>query len=145
MKSFVVTLAIILPTAAFLSCSCSHHPQPEYNTVIEQEKPQDVVALKRIEVLPDVGHAFIIDLKDGGRIKGVLKVETGKDAHEKVVKLINKSVRPDVVLYEHRPDEKLWVVDLLLHMPECVEDGGCTLRELSLTQWLVEQGLAWGN
>lgn len=143
MKRLIAVLAVLLPMAAFLSCSCSQHPQPEYNTRMKCEKPREVVAAERIEVLPNVGHIFILDLKEGDRIKGILKVETGKDAHERVVKLINKSVRPDVVLYEHRPGEKLWVVDILLHIPECTKDGGCTLKELSLTDWLVKEGLAW--
>jgi hypothetical protein len=110
--------------------------------VVEEPARAKVMALESITVLPDCGHEFVLDLKDSRRIKGMLRVETGKDAHEKVVKLINESIQPEVVLYEHQKEAKVWVVDIRLRHKECVGDS-CTLRELSLTEWLVREGLAW--
>ena len=145
MKRLIAILAALMLGVVLTGCpeSTSQTPIPDYNNRMVPEKPKEVAAVQQIEVVPNSGHEFILDLKDGGRIKGVLLVETGKDAHEKVVKLINKCVQPDVVLYGHDKEKKVWEVDILLHMPECVEGGGCTLKEISLTQWLVEQGLAW--
>jgi len=146
MRRLMAVLVAAALCVIFAGCpkSSSQNPLPEYNAGMDSEQPRDNVgAVERVEVLPNCGHMFILDLKDGERIKGVLKVETGKDAHERVVKLINESVRPDVVLYEHREEEKVWEVDLLLHIPECTDGGGCTLKELSLTKWLIEEGLAW--
>lgn len=133
MQRIFIALALVV---LMNSCSGPKIPFPE---VVNESSKVELVPIEKIEVVSDCGHIFIIDLKDRERIKGVLKVETGKDSHELVIRLINTSIQPVAVLYEHRKEEKLWIVDIILQIP--VDDK--TTKEIYLADWLVKEKLAW--
>jgi hypothetical protein len=136
MKRLAIILLVLGLCVVVPACPRLQSPDSGYNNVMvpPDSSKAKAVGIKQIEVLPNVGHEFILDLATGERIKGVLKVGTGKDAHERVVKLINQSARPEAYLYEYRKGDKVWIVDIKL----C-----CDSKDVSLTSWLVQQGLAW--
>lgn len=141
MKRLFVITSILSIIFAIPGCPTEKVQNSGYN-IIREENKIEIVGVNKITVLSDCGHMFILDLQDGRRIKGTLNLETGKEAHEKVVRLINQSIQPSVFLQRYDSDDKIWIIDLKLKVSECVEES-CKLKELSLTDWLVKEGLAW--
>lgn len=86
-------------------------------------------AVQKITVLQ--GHEFDITF-NGRRIHAYLKVKTPPNAKEKVVLLLNKARKPQVIVYEKR--ESGWIVDLVF------DYGG---SNTSLTTWLRDNKLVW--
>lgn len=133
---------ILLILVTLFACSCSQQP-----TVIPVDKPiqtpwsAEVVKVDELDVVEPFAHEFDLQLEDGRRILGKLEVKTPKESHEKVVKFINKSVgHPKAVLLKEMTG--FWQIDLILTVPECEEEG-CAFEEVSLTEWLKANNLAW--
>ena len=94
------------------------------------------VANDGIYVFPDSGSEFGISLKDGRRLHCLLSIKTSRGAHDEVVRFINQSQSPQVIIYDKKDDG--WLVDLRL-----IQCTGTACRPISLTQWLREKQLAW--
>lgn len=81
------------------------------------------------------GDSFDITLKDTTetRVLGVLSVSATDDAKQKVIDLLNKSIKPRVVLNEKQSDNR-WSVNIFV----IVND-----KEVSLSEWLESNKLVY--
>lgn len=91
---------------------------------------KETYTVRKIQVLQ--GHEFDITLDSDRRVHAFLRVKTPPNAKEQVILLLNKSRKPQVVVFEKTPDGL--VVDLSF------EYGGSTT---SLTDWLRANKLVW--
>ena len=136
---FVLILLLLLFAS---SCTQQSDKVDPVDQTVHVPWNAEKVQVDEVDVLEPCAHEYDLQLEDGRRIKGVLKVTTPKEAHEKVVKLINTSVgHPKAVLY--KDIGSVWQVDLILTVPECEDEEGCALIEISITEWLRANNLAW--
>lgn len=96
----------------------------------------DTKSVTYIRVLD--GNDFDLKLEDGTRVRGHLRVSTVPEAKDKVIRFINNSKNPRVVLYRYNPEEKFWEIDLLLEAQQ-----SSVLGDTSLTAWLRQEKLVW--
>jgi len=78
------------------------------------------------------GHEFDLELENGERVHAVLTVDSTPEATEEVIKLINKSINPRIVVLDKR--DNLWVIELHLTVREI---------EFKLSDWLVDRNMIW--
>lgn len=101
-----------------------YHPS---NPLVKQR-----VAVQRIRVIS--GHEFDVTLRDGRRIHGRLPVDTPLEATKEVVKLINSSTDPEVVLLNR--ENELWLIEIHLTV-----NG----KKIRLVDWLSQNNLIWNR
>jgi hypothetical protein len=127
-KTLLVLLAILLGGVIGLSW----YWEKQQESVVTAPVITGTLAIKRIRVIS--GHEFDITLEDGKRMKGQLEVVTptgaGSEVTKKVTDLINSAVNPKVVLLREGK------VDILLTVNN---------KELSLSKWLKDNKLVWGE
>ena len=115
----------------FVGCDKSNQLLPIVPQVMDAQK---------IGVLDGSASEFDILLKDGRRIKGILKVKTPQESHDEVVILLNNAFAPKIILYEKIGDS--WLVDIKMRAK--FKDGGkYTTQDITLAKWLCDRKLAW--
>lgn len=87
------------------------------------------------------GHEYDLSLSNGIRIRAYLELDSTPEARKQVVRLLNRSAKPRVVLLK-RKDRGHWYVDLLVH-PQDEEYGHG--REVSISDWLRSKQLAYDD
>lgn len=89
--------------------------------------------VKKIIVLR--GDSFDITLKDDSetRVLGVLSVSATEDAKQKVIDLLNNSLKPKVVLSKKQSDNR-WLVNIFVEVNE---------KQISLSEWLESNKLVY--
>ena len=117
---FILAVLLVLP-------GCRHKHDPRIGKVVPAQF---------VQVLS--GNEFDVILVGGERIHAFLPVGTPPQAKEKVTKLINKCVSPQVV-FKSRID-KGWVVDIRFRL---CNGTSCSLGDESLVEWLKTNGLSW--
>lgn len=102
---------------------------PDLSSSIEGKKYE----ISKIIVLR--GDTFDITLKDNDktRVLGVLSVPATDDSKEKVLDLLNNSVKPHVVL-KKKQDDNRWLIELYFTNDDKV---------LNLSEWLVLNKLVY--
>ena len=82
---------------------------------------------------------FDIKLVDGTRVRGRLGLSTAPEARNYLVKLINNSVKlPEVVFKKRIGDiDGYWLVEIYVTIDPIDK------KEISLSEWLITNGLAW--
>ena len=83
------------------------------------------------------GDEFDVRLRDQTRIRCQLRVDTVPQAKDKVIRFINNSTNPRVVIFDHDSETNVWEVDILL------DASGSAIGDTSLTLWLIEEDLVW--
>lgn len=85
------------------------------------------------------GHEYDLKLSNGSRIRAYLEVDSTPEAREQVVRFLNRSRKPRVVLLK-RKDAGHWYVELMVQP----RDGGFG-QEVSLSDWLRAKRLAYDD
>lgn len=85
------------------------------------------------------GHEFDLQLANGKRIRGFLEVTAAPEAKKEVVRLLNNSRKPRVIL-KRRKDDGHWCIELLVQ-PQ--SEGW--QREVNVADWLRANRLAYDS
>lgn len=104
--------------------------------------PSTSVINKRFEAksISVIGsNDFDIKLVDGTRVRGRLGINAAPEARNYLVKLINNSVMlPEVVFKKRVGDiDGYWLVEIYVIIDPIEK------KEISLSEWLITNGLAW--
>lgn len=93
--------------------------------------PQGPFNLEYIKVI--TGNEFDIKLDNGQRIHAKLQITAVPEAKTQVIRLLNSSKNPQVIICGKK--DEFWLVDIIL----------TTDRNISLTEWLQSNKLSWDS
>ena len=135
-KTLTLAIGMVLLTSLF-SWVVLKEQSPNIPFVEVHRWLGESYSVKSVDVIQ--GHEYDLQLSDGRRIRAQLEVETTPEAREWVVRLLNESRNPRVILLE-RKTAGHWCVDLRVQ-PQNNGFG----REVSVADWLRTKHLAYDD